>query len=828
MKLANKIKNVLFVIGILNFFVSLIICSSVEVRNRNKVEGKNKNSNTLSNSMEISSKNKNKVETQEKLNVKEKIFVSQKFLKKKLIKNKQNESPEISSTILSSDSELAKKTNLMSVVGLESNTDSDLNLGKGPIYLQGWVKIFKYSDSELLSETPKHFFRNNEYFEQMKLYPHADLKMKEENMNVYIKDPTYFFVVVFNKNINFLSSRQIQLQKTYDSINIDSILPVQEYPGYKKGGVLDFGNFNEGFCFKVVVKLPKQTNWVICTESGEEKNNFMSIIKKLKLKQQRDNGIINVPNPEQKKETISEVLNPEDSSTKKLEKDSKGNLSVTFDSNQKIIDGYWIVLQDWTQCSLKCGGGTSTMQRMCVPPKNGGNTCTGPNILTRACNTKPCPNILTTSQKNSTSTVINLKPVVKVMPFSSRPQRYIKCIIKESDLMMTQQTNTFNGNNPDIEASTSSDIKSLQIPTRVVMNNRTLTIFGGEDYNTLIMVFNIADTYFKRSQKHPECFFISENNAIKQAELCPFGCNNVKTALEEWDYDFNLFKYQCSTSNARDLVNVNEEALNEKYNEKISNAKKELIEERERQVKKKLEEKEENDLENVVKTTNQVALQAIQKELNLEEMIKHEESQKEAQEELEILNAIEHEKKKSECILKVIKERKIDNQYNLRIKQTEEEVQNIKQSTAQQVIIKRNQLKTAILQMRKKADLRKQKLKQQLMSVRMSVAKEMGNAYKKGDMNKCVQALNSEDNRNIYCQANFLEEYNILQNCKEGEDFITICCDNEFGEFYLSERQKCYGFVKNQAIVPQSNNIDDLNKNPLPPKGLYIWSKNNI
>ena len=122
--------------------------------------------------MEISSKNKNKVETQEKLNVKEKIFVSQKFLKKKLIKNKQNESPEISSTILSSDSELAKKTNLMSVVGLESNTDSDLNLGKGPIYLQGWVKIFKYSDSELLSETPKHFFRNNEYFEQMKLYPH--------------------------------------------------------------------------------------------------------------------------------------------------------------------------------------------------------------------------------------------------------------------------------------------------------------------------------------------------------------------------------------------------------------------------------------------------------------------------------------------------------------------------------------------------------------------------------------------------------------------------------------------------------------------------------
>jgi hypothetical protein len=685
----------------------------------------------------------------------------------------------------------------------------------------------KNQNTNLLSnETPKHFFRNNEYFEQMKLYPHADLKTKEEKMNAYIKDPTYFFVVVFANNINFLSSRQIQLQKTYDSINIESILPVQEYPGYKTGGVLDFGNFNEGYCFKVVVKTPKQTNWVICTESGDEKNNFMSILKKLKLKQQRDQGIINAPNPEKKTETISEVLHPEESSTKNLKKDSNGNLSVTFDSNQKVTDGYWIVLQDWTQCSLKCGGGTSTMQRMCVPPKNGGKPCVGPNILTRACNTKPCPDILSTNQKKSNSTIVTLKPVVKVMPFSSRPQRYTKCVIKESDLMMTQKTNTFNGNNQDIEASTSSDIQSLQIPTRVVMNNRTITIFGGEDYNTLVMVFNLADTYFKRSQKRPECFFISENNAVKQAELCPFGCNNINQAIEEWDYDFNLFKYQCNTP--RDIIDVNEEALNEKYKEKINNAKKELLEEREREVKKKLEEKEKNELEKVVKTTNQVALQAIQKELNLEEMIKQEESEKEAREEQEILKTLEQEKKKSECILKVIKERKLDNQYNLRVKQTEEEVQNIKQSTAQQVIIRRNQLKNAILQMRKKADQRKQKLQHELLSVRMTVAKEMGSAYKKGDMNKCVQALSSNENRNLYCQANFLDDFTILQNCREGDDFINICCDNEYGEFHVSERQKCYGFVNDQAKNQQSNQsniVNNASNNSIPPRGIWIWTK---
>ena len=40
--------------------------------------------------------------------------------------------------------------------------------------------------------------------------------------------------------------------------------------------------------------------------------------------------------------------------------------------------------------------------------------------------------------------------------------------------------------------------------------------------------------------------------------------------------------------------------------------------------------------------------------------------------------AIEAEKKKSECLVKAIKERKLENQYNLRAKEAEEEVKNIK------------------------------------------------------------------------------------------------------------------------------------------------------
>jgi len=55
------------------------------------------------------------------------------------------------------------------------------------------------------------------------------------------------------------------------------------------------------------------------------------------------------------------------------------------------VDGYWKTLKDFGECTLSCGGGRRYMQRMCVPPKNGGKPCEGPPILQQACNTQPCP-----------------------------------------------------------------------------------------------------------------------------------------------------------------------------------------------------------------------------------------------------------------------------------------------------------------------------------------------------------------------------------------------------------------------------------------------------
>ena len=468
MKLLNYGKKLFILLFLLNLLIGIIYCFEDKLTTHSE----NKNL-ALSNA-----KNKNK-NSNNKYSLNGGIYVSEKFFKKKkdipiAVSPTASNSKNSINDVFKSNSELARGSNLGDILGMNRNNpiSSDANIGDGPIYIEMWAKYFKYTDDDLNIQTPKHFFQNNEFFNQMKMFPNADLKETDhDGQSTYIRDKTYFYILLFSRSLNFVTSRQIQFQKTYDSLNLNLIEIVAEEDENWNGGIKDFGNFNEGYCIKVTANKPRMTSWVLCTETLENKKRFMSILKNLKLKIQREEGVLAFEQNKKTKETLTNILNPnspDDGSSQKLKKDKDGNLGVTFGTNQKITDGYWIVLQDWTQCSLKCGSGISTLHRMCVPPKNGGAPCQQPGILTKPCNTQPCPDIIGTGEKKDKNT-INMKPIVKVMPFSSRPQRYTKCVIKESDLMMVNKKGNNINNNPLLDRMNDGP-DDLQIPTRVIMN----------------------------------------------------------------------------------------------------------------------------------------------------------------------------------------------------------------------------------------------------------------------------------------------------------------------------------------------------------------------
>merc|ERR1711957_75332 len=150
-----------------------------------------------------------------------------------------------------------------------------------------------------------------------------------------------------------LTGRDAEVVKTYDEISIQNLDEMVEMQTFPKGkGIEDFGNFDEGYCFRLNQIHPITQVYVICASDQETKINFMQYMKKMKCTIQRDQGIVLLPegprsanNDPNKPKTISGMLNP------KMEAEKKKKAGVPA-----LIDGYWIVLQTWSQCTLKCGG----------------------------------------------------------------------------------------------------------------------------------------------------------------------------------------------------------------------------------------------------------------------------------------------------------------------------------------------------------------------------------------------------------------------------------------------------------------------------------------
>lgn len=223
--------------------------------------------------------------------------------------------------------------------------------------------------------------------------------------------------------------------------------------------------------------------------------------------------------------------------------------------------------------------------------------------------------------------------------------------------------------------------------------------------------------------------------------------------------------------------------------------------------------KEESDnLDVIIKNTNAVALQAIQKEINLEALIQKEEEERVEREKRELILKIEEERKRKDCVLKAIKERELENQYNINARKAQETIESIKRDTAQEVLIKRSKLQDRIKKIRENAEREKNKLKQKLQSVRYSIADEINSHYKKGDINKCIMAMENEKRRNDYCISTFSEDFSDLNYCRKTSEFCTFCCNTEISEIYLPARQECY--TKVCVVVPPPSE---------DPTGKWVW-----
>ena len=71
----------------------------------------------------------------------------------------------------------------------------------------------------------------------------------------------------------------------------------------------------------------------------------------------------------------------------------------------------------------------------------------------------------------------------------------------------------------------------------------------------------------------------------------------------------------------------------------------------------------------------------------------------------------------------------------------------------------------------------------------MEVAADVMKAHHKGDASKC----GTKDQTQIcqYCEKNYMDDVQSLLECKDEANFCYMCCENEFGSFFLKEKNKC-------------------------------------
>jgi hypothetical protein len=544
------------------------------------------------------------------------------------------------------------------------------------------------------------------------------------------------------------------------------------------GGIEDYGNFNEGFCFRVNLKEGDYGIWTICNETLKEKKKLMTIIKNLKIKQQRDEGLI-ITNA-----NIKQAPRPEEQwANDKIMAEANKMRIKRQQENTKPKDGYWVTIQNWSQCSQKCGKGETVLQRMCVPPKGDGAPCTGQPIIRMACNTQPCPRITkygsVEGNVNSRNTTEVLKPTVKVLQFSSRPQRYIKCLIKEGDLLYS----IWVGDKQESLGKTKPQM--VTIPVRAVMNNKTFSVYGGEDYTTLKESFNMESTTFVASKADTMCFILRNN--VKKAQFCFFGPERTEEHYNEWDYDFNLFKYQCKTRRATTNATIDEGALDDK----VKNLKQGMLMDREIDLVKRQKEAEVEDKGMELMKKNKLAFMAVQKQINVDALVVKEEKEKE-QNELENLEQnIALEKDKHDCAMKRIKEKEIESQYNLRAEEMEEENDELTNEAKNEIEITRSKLKDKIRKMRGQTERKKADLKQQLMSLRTKFNSDVTSAYKKGNNRHCEAVVANKESYNNYCMTSFPNNPVSYGQCAYSDNPCVTCCENEFSEVYYTDRVKC-------------------------------------
>ena len=617
-----------------------------------------------------------------------------------------------------------------------------------------------------------------------------------------IKSDLYFYLIVYQDSIQFFTNRKDPTGSVHDVITLDFIKAIpDERPS--AGGVIDFGDVKEGSCLEIKTIQPINyftmshdnhtpvgidTIWFICLDDKKDKKFLMDLVINMKIKKQHDLGIsIKLQSKKSSEHSQSTSSDEKVIIERKTFNDALRSIeNEVNDPDRSALDGYWKVLQDWSSCTLSCGGGTQTLQLLCIPPKRDGKNCVGNKIRVKPCNEQPCAEVSDLSafisgDKSSSSGLGEKieKTIVKTMSISARPQRYDKCYFKDGFALMDSM---------DKDTGV-----AMKLPVRIVMNNKSFAVYADDSLQSNVKSFLLENSNYSRVKNEDTCFMIKANN--QQGVFCQLDVNN-KAFVDEWGYDFNLFKYQCKQDRRTSSFERAEQSMESQYKEGVSKLKQEMIQKKTLVAKQEVVRNEETELQQKVHKVEQMSVEAIQKELKMEEMLEKEEEEKDRQEEEQLELVIGQEKQKQDCLMKSVREKQLEDQMNIRKIEAEDRIQQIQLKAREQIKINRTILQRKLLDMKSKKERHKHELQKQIMTIKLDTTKNLVKMQRKLSVDTCGTYLDVEK-KTAFCKTIDVEDQFECMNLSKqtlpniNKIFCEFCCETNIGSLHQVDREEC-------------------------------------
>lgn len=448
----------------------------------------------------------------------------------------------------------------------------------------------------------------------------------------------------------------------------------------------------------------------------------------------------------------------------------KADVESHMDKLNKVAEGRWEYLGNWSHCSKPCGGGSQTIKRICL----GQGNCIGESIMTKPCNFFTCSE-------------------------DSLEKTYAHGSLKECKNI-----------HGEFRMLVESSKEYLPANVEVNMNNVEVS-YQNDPLHPLVILQLSNLNQIKSSNKYPGCLKLVDDSSKVRICTPPTPEESSKDQIcQYWVKKIQDFKKKCSNQALEKIIN---EIQSSATNIKDPFKQIDILQKKLKIKESKDNEMKEQNLVNQFEEFKKQAKELIEKEEAYEKKLENQEKDRIECDEKKMNSAIRREEAVANKILLDIQNMtNAEKSYKIKENAIKREMKSIMKNIQGQILNKRENLINKIQTMRKQHDKKQNFAMKHLLNTKRTIGEKLTGFNNRNQAGHCIQNRYDPLSIQSYCDNNF-NDTTLRMECAKPEQFCYMCCDKETDVKSKTDTSCCYNLCDNKPFdLLQCKKFYDKNK----------------